>query len=255
MRPRVVVLSAPGTNRHHDMAFAFSQAGAETVHVSVMDLPERMAELRESQILAIAGGFSYADALGSGRVFAMEIKSRIGDVITEKVARGMPVIGICNGFQVLTRAGILPGATHDRALLAHNDGGSFECRWVSLTTPPSRCVWTRGIDSVISCPVAHGEGRFNADESTMSRIIEGGQVAVRYARPDGSPAGGEYPDNPNGSVGDIAGICDPSGLVLGLMPHPENHVVARQGRSGSRNGTAGMALGIFRNGVEHAANS
>jgi phosphoribosylformylglycinamidine synthase subunit PurQ / glutaminase len=252
-RPTVAVICAPGTNRHTDMAFAFRLAGAEPDLVDVDDLPDQQQRFRSAQIVAVAGGFSYADALGSGRVFAAQLMERVGDMLREKIAAGSPVIGVCNGFQVLTRAGLLPGDDVGPAALAHNANGRFECRWVQLAAASDRCVWTRDLAPLITMPIAHGEGRFVVEQETLERLRATGRVALRYVRADGSAADGTYPHNPNGSCDDIAGVCDATGLVLGMMPHPENHVTARQGRSGSIVGEAGLALSLFRNGVNHVA--
>jgi phosphoribosylformylglycinamidine synthase subunit PurQ / glutaminase len=250
-RPTVAIVAAPGTNRHVDMAFAFELAGATAEIVDVTELPDRIERLSRAQMIAVAGGFSYADALGSGRVFADELMHRVGDLLRERISRGTPVIGVCNGFQVLVRAGLLPGPEVGTAALAHNDNGRFECRWVKVAAVSQRCIWTRDLASVLSMPVAHGEGRFVTDAATLETLHTEDLVALRYVGSDGSPASGTYPDNPNGSCDDIAGITDPSGLVLGMMPHPENHVTARQGRSGSTLGETGLALSLFRNGVTH----
>lgn len=248
-RPRAVVLTAPGTNRQRDMAFAFELAGADVDMVDVVDLPGDNARLERAQIIAVAGGFSYADALGSGRVFADQLLHRVGDLLQRRIAAGTPVIGVCNGFQVLVRTGLLPGGDVGAAALAENDHGRFECRWVHLAAVSTHCIWTRDMPATLTMPVAHGEGRFVTD--ALDALVAGEQVAFRYVTADGSAAAGVHPHNPNGSTADIAGVCDTTGLVLGMMPHPENHVTARQGRSGSVNGTSGLALALFRNGVEH----
>jgi phosphoribosylformylglycinamidine synthase len=231
-----LVLSAPGTNRDRDVADALSLAGAAPQFGMLTDVIARPQLIADARLVVVAGGFSYADALGAGRMFALELEHRIGDALRAFVAAGRPLIGICNGFQVLTRTGLLPGA------LGHNAGGSFVCRWVHLETAASRCVWTAGIDAV-DCPVAHGEGRYVHPEPAA--LEAAGQVALRYA------AG----SNPNGSVASIAGVCDTAGTTLGLMPHPENHIVARQfpGRARGLKGASGLA--IFENGVRHARQS
>ena len=231
-RPTALVLAAAGTNRDHDVAFALDLAGAEARITLLSELIRRPSLLDAGQMVVIAGGFSYADALGAGRMFALQLEHRVGDVLREFVAAQKPVIGICNGFQVLTRTGLLPGA------LGHNASGHFQCEWVALTAPSSRCIWTTGI-ATIDCPIAHGEGRYtHPDPASLAAT---GQVALRYSG-----------TNPNGSVDDIAGVCDASGVVLGLMPHPENHVIARQ-YPGFTHGVLGsLGLTLFEQGVRYA---
>ena len=236
MKPPAVVLTAPGTNRQNDAAFALEQAGAMAVCVDVLDLPERRAEVERAKLVVIAGGFSYGDALGSGRVFALETERLLGDLLEKKVSQGTPVLGVCNGFQMLVRAGLLPGS------LQHNERGHFECRWVVLQPSSARCVWTRDLAEPVRCPVAHGEGRYACAPEVLDELRAEDRIAFRYESDT-------YPANPNGSLDAIAGVCDSSGLVLGMMPHPENHVTDRQGRSIVPAPGIGSALPLFRNGV------
>ncbi len=241
-RPRAIVVAGPGTNRDGAAARALDLAGAEPQIVLSAELIEQPDLLDGARLLVVAGGFSHADALGAGRMLALELThgggGRLGEALRVFVAAGRPVLGICNGFQVLTRAGLLPGA------LGHNVGGHFDCRWVELAAPASRSIWTAGLagtDDLVHCPIAHGEGRYvHPDPDALAAA---GQVALRYAG-----------QNPNGSVADIAGVCDATGVVLGLMPHPEDHVIVRQHPRAHRGdgGAAHLGLRLFEAGVRHA---
>jgi len=227
-----MVLAAPGTNRDRDVAFALDLAGADPHITLLAELVADPTVLNSAQLLVIAGGFSYADALGAGRMWSLELTHGIGAALQQFVAAGKPVIGICNGFQVLTRTGLLPGA------LGHNASGHFQCEWVRMAVPASRSVWTQGLEP-IECPMAHGEGRYVHPD--VAALTAAGQVALTYEG-----------HNPNGSTADIAGVCDESGVVLGLMPHPENHVLARQHPRHTRGTAAGLGLALFRRGVAYA---
>jgi phosphoribosylformylglycinamidine synthase len=247
-----VVLAAPGTNRDGDVAAALRLAGADPTILHLADLHEHRATVRRARVVVVAGGFSFADALGSGRLFALELAAVAGDELRRLIDRGRPVLGICNGFQVLVRAGVLPGLGADQPVaLGHNRNGRFECRWVSLLPMSDRCVWTAGLTAPVECPVAHGEGRFAADDDTVAKLQANDQIALVYAA-GGRAAGEAYPANPNGSIADIAGICDPSGVVLGLMPHPENHVHPTQHPQWRRGRPAGSGLPLLANGIHHA---
>ncbi len=238
-----MIVSAPGTNRDADVALALRLAGADPFVALVAELEADPGQLDRADLLVLAGGFSYADALGAGRVWAVDLRRHLGDALDHFVAGGRPVIGICNGFQTLVRSGLLPGGGR-RAALAPNDGGHFDCRWVCLAPASTRCVWTAGLEGPIDCPIAHGEGRFVCDDDTLAALGDADQIALTYAGA-----------NPNGSMGAVAGLTDPSGVVLGLMPHPENHVLARQHprhRAGRPGDVGGLGLDLFVNGVRHA---
>jgi len=260
MKPKALVLHAAGINRDVDAAYALEMAGADVRITHVNELKANRHILADSAILVVPGGFSYADALGAGRLFALDIASFFKAEVAEFVGKGKPVIGICNGFQTLVKAGILPGlaipslkAGERYATLTDNLNGRFECRWVTMKAERGPCLWTRDIDEPIVCPIAHGEGRFvTKDRSQLEAIIAANLVALCYARPDGKPADGRYPDNPNGSMADIAGICNQAGNVLGLMPHPEDNIFSGPGSRSYRGGKAGGGLDIFINGVRYA---
>ena len=257
MKPKALILHATGTNRDHDAAQAIELAGgrADIVHLNQLRTGER--RWRDYQMLVLPGGFSYADALGAGRLLALDLTTYFDQEVHAFVDEGWPVIGICNGFQALVKAGMLPNPLEAgqprRATLTHNACGHFECRWVDLQPLSRVCIWTRGLTQRIACPVAHGEGRFAvAGPETLAELLAHDQVALVYTRPDGRRAEGQYPFNPNGSAADIAGLCNSQGNVLGLMPHPENHIFAYQNPSKlTLSNASGLAL--FANGVAYAS--
>lgn len=213
MKPKVLVLRAAGTNCDVETAYAFSLVGAEPTTLHINRLRENHHLLRDFQVLAIPGGFSYGDDVASGRIYANELMSALRDELLAFVDRGGFAIGICNGFQVLIKAGLLPrldNSAVQQATLTDNTSGVYTDRWVRLQGNASRCQWISD-DTEIELPIAHAEGRFVAEPEVIDRLDKAGQIAIRYS------AG----TNPNGSTSDIAGICDPTGRVFGLMPHPE----------------------------------
>jgi len=268
---RALVLTGYGLNCDHETVYALKLAGAVARRVHINALIDGSVNLIDFQILVFGGGFSWGDDHGAGVIQAVRMKTNLGDKILEFIDAGNLVLGICNGFQTLVNLGLLPGFDHDytrrSVALTFNDCGNFRDDWVTLkVVPESPCIFTRKLDR-LEFPVRHGEGKFYADQTIINRLIDDNQVTVRYAMPDGGPADGKFPFNPNGSVYDIAGICDPSGRIFGLMPHPEafNHWTnhpdwtqikekkkRRQGRTefGLTNG-----IRLFQNGVEYIRNA
>ncbi|MCX7683350.1 MAG: phosphoribosylformylglycinamidine synthase I [Anaerolineae bacterium] len=255
MKPKVLILHATGTNRDRETAWAVELGGGEPHIVHVNELRQNPARLREFRMLILPGGFSYGDALGAGRLLASDLRWLFQDELARFIAEGRPVLGICNGFQALVKSGWLPGPPEDgvRATLTRNASNRFECRWVWLEPQPgSRCIFTQGLSERIYCPVAHGEGRFvPRDEETLEQLRLNGQIVLTYAARDGGPVG--YPDNPNGSIANIAGICNAQGNVLGLMPHPEDHVFPWQHPRFTRGERGNMGLVLFEQGIRYAA--
>jgi phosphoribosylformylglycinamidine synthase I len=274
VRPRAIVLHAAGSNRDLEAAQALELAGAQAEIVPLAELRAGCKSLAAYQMLVLPGGFSYADALGAGKLFALDLNTALAEEMQVFVSSGKPVLGICNGFQALLKAGLLRGETillrscHDLGkqdrrskigevrgeTLTFNQSGRFECRWVTLAPRSNVCIWTRGLTDCLYCPVAHGEGNFSvASGAALAGLEVNEQIALVYVRPGGESAGGEYPHNPNGSAGDIAGICNPAGNVLGLMPHPENHLFPYQHPRWTRGEQGGMGLKLFEQGVHYAA--
>jgi phosphoribosylformylglycinamidine synthase len=254
-KPSVLILRAPGANCDLETQAAFELAGAKADRVHVNRLQENPALLRQYQVLAIPGGFTYGDDVAAGKILATQLRHFLGEALHQFRAADKLILGICNGFQVLLKAGLLlqPDEDGPLATLMHNTSGRFEDRWVHLAVKPGKCPFLKGIDR-LSLPVAHGEGNFRCREQWILQGLEqSGQVVLRYVDAAGQP--GAYPINPNGSQGDVAGICDPSGHVLGLMPHPERHILPTQHPHWTRRGLAaeGEGLQLFRNAVQHFA--
>ncbi|HBR14432.1 MAG TPA: phosphoribosylformylglycinamidine synthase I [Candidatus Omnitrophica bacterium] len=259
---KVIILRTAGTNCNEETAFAFRSCGAWVDQVHIHKLFNSSVHLKEYHILAIPGGFTYGDDIESGRILANELRLRLGGDIRQFIEDGKLMIGICNGFQVLVKAGLLPGPFSEeerhpstfsqRATLVNNDSGHYEDRWVYLKVD-GKSVWTRGIERMIYIPVAHGEGKFvPRDQDVLAQLQGNGQVAFRYCGPNGEKP--EFPQNPNGSVDDIAGITDKTGRILGLMPHPERHFVFTQHPSWTRldkKQHLGDGAKIFENGVQY----
>lgn len=246
---KVLMLRAPGTNRDIDTRIAFEQCGAKVDSAPVTELFRREKKLTEYHIAVIPGGFTYGDDISAGRIMANEIRLRLGEDLKRFVAGGRLVIGICNGFQVLVKTGILPGIngkSTQPVTLTNNDSGKFECRWVYLkVNEKSPCVFTKGID-LMYVPIAHGEGKLVA-EPGMAELLN---TVVQYVDEEGRTGAG-YPCNPNGSNNDVAGICDDTGRIFGLMPHPEDFIRwtqhPRWTRENPRDDLYGLQ--IFRNAV------
>lgn len=263
---KVLILRTAGTNCDLETKYAFEYAGAWVERVHVNELVSQDKNIHDYHILAIPGGFTYGDDIASGKILANELKYILGEELQRFIEEGKLVIGICNGFQILVKAGILPAinsAGQIEATLSLNDSARFEARWVHLRTPHSalrtpHCVWTKGLPEVIYLPVAHGEGKFIPENPDVrQQLWDNGQVVLQYVNSEGKPSG--YPDNPNGSIDHIAGICDRSGRIFALMPHPERHLLnihqpqwTRQRQKKKPEICAGDGAKIFMNGVAYA---
>ena len=252
MKPSILILHASGTNRDAEAARACELAGGapEIVHINQLRRGERA--FADYQLLLLPGGFSYGDALGAGARLALDLQVYFHDQLHAFIDRGGAVLGICNGFQTLVKAGVLPGARGEgneislrRVTLTENASGHFECRWVHLAANrQATAPFLRDLDELIFCPVAHGEGNVQVKDAAMlAEIEEGNLVAFRYVDAGGRPANGVYPLNPNGAVADIAGLCNRRGNVVGLMPHPEDHLLPVQNPLG---GSGRLGLAIFQ---------
>ncbi len=242
-KPEVLLLAGYGINCEDETAYAFEYSGAKSRIVHVNDLIENRSMLNTCRILVFPGGFSYGDDTGSGLALANRIKNNLMDELLAYIERDTLVLGICNGFQVLVNLGLVPALKRDQstagnsadgttgrveAALVHNNTFRYQCRWVDLMIEKnSPSVFIRGIRR-LHIPVAHGEGNFYAPEDTLKAIENGSRVTMRYVKPEGTPAQGLFPFNPNGSMNDIASICDGTGRIMGMMPHPERAIFFTQ---------------------------
>lgn len=221
----VCILKSDGTNCDNELFYAFKKAGGNPELVHVNQLRDKSKSLKNFDILALPGGFSYGDDIVSGKIWAIELISFLKKEIEDFRKKGGLILGVCNGFQVLVRTGLLPFGNLGKmgATLANNDSGHFECRWVDLKIEKNKCVFLQGVYTIGHYAVNHGEGKFFTDVNTLEEIEAKGLVVFRYVDENGIPTQ-EYPKNPNGSLNAIAGVTDPSGQILGLMPHPEKFI-------------------------------
>lgn len=264
MKPKTLILRTAGTNCDLETAHAFELAGATSERVHLNRVLAEPALLEEYQILAVPGGFSYGDDIAAGKIFANQVVHHLGESFRRFVEAGKPIIGICNGFQVLVKTNLLPGplagVDGQTCTLAHNASGRFIDRWVGLQPRSRKCIWTRALPQEgLELPIAHGEGRFVCrNEAVRQALWKEDQVALVYSQPTTLQTPEVIDANPNASVDAIAGVCDATGLVLGLMPHPERFVYASQhpawtrGHPSERRG-AGLGLRLFHNAVSYCA--
>ncbi len=259
-KPRALIITAPGINCDLELGHAFAAAGAEPTSELLETLSREPGRLKAYDLVGLPGGFSYGDDIAAGRIMGALVAQRLYGALRDCVERGVPMICPCNGFQIAVQAGLLPGPdrTDDRwpeeaarptVALANNASGRFADRWTAVEIPRDTvCAWTRGVacaDPDNQLPSAHGEGRFVASAAALARLEAGGQVAIRYSASE----------NFNGSAGAVAGICDPSGLVFGLMPHPERYTRFTQHPRWTRippaqRAGAPLGLRVFKNAVK-----
>lgn len=229
MKPKICILRTDGTNCDEELYYAFEKFAAAPQFVQINELRQKTKKLKDFQILALPGGFAYGDDVASGKILAVELISYLKDQLAEFIAKKGLILGVCNGFQALVRTGLLPFRQLGQmaVTLAQNDSGHFECRWVNLKIQKSRSLFIKPKDEILNFAVNHGEGKFYAPSQTIQKIENDDLVVFRYVDQMGKPTQ-NYPQNPNGSKNAIAGVTDPTGRILGLMPHPEKFVDVTQ---------------------------
>jgi phosphoribosylformylglycinamidine synthase len=255
MQPRVLILRAAGINCDEETAAACELAGGQPERVHINRIADGSVSLDDYAALVLPGGFSYGDHLGAGKLLAVDLQHRVGDALQRFVTDGRPVLGICNGFQVLVKVGLLPGndeTPRQIVTLTGNNNGSYECRWVRLRpNPASPSIFLQGVDQSFLLPVGHGEGRVVAAKNTLATIEGNNQIALQYIDEHDDPTMG-YPANPNGSAHAIAAITNKQGNVLGIMPHPDRAYLPQLHSDWRRSGRAeGDGLRLFRNMIAY----
>ncbi|MBR9707692.1 MAG: phosphoribosylformylglycinamidine synthase I [Candidatus Diapherotrites archaeon] len=253
MKAKVLILTGYGINCDNETKYCFDKAGGNTERVHINDLISKRKKLEDYHVLAIPGGFSYADDIAAGKVLANKMRTNIHDQVTQFVNDNKLIIGICNGFQVLLKYPLLPEPRNETqtTTLTWNDCARFQDRWTHLkVNPNTKSVWFKGIDSLY-LPIRHGEGKFVAPPNVLNELNENGQVVFTYTKEDGTPANQEFPYNPNGAMQDIAGICDKTGRICGIMPHPEafNHYTNHPRWTSTKLPEEGAGLQVFKNAV------
>lgn len=262
--PKVIILSGYGINSEEETKFAFDQAGGITDIVHINDLIDGDKKLADYQIMCIPGGFSYGDDTGSGNAYAQKLKNHLWEDILAFIKRDTLVLGICNGCQILSLLGLIPALAKKygtvECAFRYNCSAHLECRYIDVRSISQKCAFTKDI-AYLHMPIAHGEGNFYAPDDVLEALQSNDQIVFRYAKPDGHFADGEMPYNPNGSLLDVAAVCDPTGRIMGMMPHPErilyftNHDLwtlekEKLKREGKPLYEEGEGMKIFRNAVE-----
>ncbi len=256
-RPRIIVLRAPGSNCDEETVHAFELAGGEAERWHINRLLETPGRLANFQALCIPGGFSYGDDIAAGRILGNQMQHHLANVLEDFRAAGKLILGVCNGFQILMKTNLLVSRDEkgETATLTLNNSGRYEARWVRVRVEANRCVFLQGIEEM-ELPVAHAEGKFMLrDEKVLAGMESAGQLVMRYAAKSPVEQGAmvPYPDNPNGAMENIAGVCDETGRVFGLMPHPERFVDPTQHPRWTREPQreAGDGLRVFQNAVRY----
>jgi phosphoribosylformylglycinamidine synthase len=254
-QPRVLVLRAPGSNCDQESGFAFDLAGGKSSFVHINQLVEQPNLINDFQILCLPGGFSYGDDIAAGRILASQMQSRLSDVLAEFHAAGKLILGICNGFQVLIKSGFLlpPDDEGLPATLTWNESGKYIDCWVNVKTDNTKCVFLTGVDQMY-LPIAHAEGKFvPRNQTILDQLSNNHQLALKYCRPGGINGQVPFPHNPNGSTAHVAGVCDETGRIFGLMPHPERHIDPTHHPRWTREGLKekGDGFAVFENAVNY----